>query len=47
MYIIKENTEALVVASKGIALEVKPDNTSVHGHVSRSEYSTKSQHKDR
>jgi hypothetical protein len=39
---IKENTEALMVASKEIGLEVNADK--VHGHVSRSECSTKSQY---
>jgi hypothetical protein len=36
---IKENKEALVVASKEIGLEVNADKT--HGHVFRSEWRTK------
>jgi len=42
---MKENAEALVVASKEIGLEVNADKT-VHGHVLRSECRTKSQYED-
>jgi hypothetical protein len=42
VHAIKKNTEALVVASKDIGLEINAD-----GHVSQSECRTKSQHKDR
>ena len=45
---VKENAEALILASKRIGLEVNADKTTyVHGHVSRSECRTKSQYKDR
>jgi len=45
VHTIKENAEALVVASKEIGLEVNTDKT-VHGHVSRSECRTKSEYED-
>ena len=43
-HIIKENAEALVVASKEIGLEVNADI--LHGHILRSECSMKSQYED-
>ena len=43
-YTIKENAEALVVASKEIGLEVNGGKTKLNGHVSRSECRTKSQY---
>jgi len=45
---IKENAEALVVASKETGLKVNADKKKiyVYGHVSRSEYRTKSQYKE-
>ena len=43
---VKENAEALVVASKGIALDVNADKKKVHGHVLRSERRTKSRYED-
>jgi hypothetical protein len=45
VHTIKENAEALVVASKENGLEVNADKT-VHGRVSRAERRTKSQYKD-
>ena len=47
IHTIKENIEALVVASKQIGLEVNVEKTSVLGHFSRSECRTKSQYKAR
>ena len=41
---VKENAEALVVASKEIGLEVNADI--LHGHILRSECSMKSQYED-
>jgi len=41
---VKENAEALVVASKKTGIEVNVDKTQVHGQVSRSECRTKSQY---
>jgi len=43
VHTIKENAEALVMASKEIGLEVNADKT-VHGNVSRSECRMKSQY---
>jgi hypothetical protein len=45
IHTIKENAEALVVASKEIGLEVNADKT-VHGHVSRSECRAMSEYED-
>ena len=46
VHTMKKNIEALVVVSTDIQLEVSADKTTVHGHVSRSECSTMTQHKD-
>jgi shikimate kinase len=46
VHTMKKNREALVVTNKEIWLEVNPDKTYVHGHVSRLECKTKSQCKD-
>jgi len=45
VHAMKENAEALKVASKETELEGNADKT-VHGHVSRSECRTKSQYED-
>jgi len=44
VHTIKENTDALVVATKEIGLEVNADKTKCH--ISSSECGTKSQYKD-
>jgi hypothetical protein len=41
IHTVKKNTEALVVTSKEIGLEVSAGRTSAYGHVSRSEYRRK------
>ena len=43
---VKKNTEASIVASKEIGLEVNTKKNQVHGHVSRSKCRTNSQYKD-
>ena len=43
---VKKNTEASIVASKEIGLEVNAKKNYVHGHVSRSKCKTKSQYKN-
>ena len=45
VHTITKNAEALVVASKEIGIELNADKP-ITGHVSRSEYKMKSQHKD-
>ena len=46
IHTIKENTEALIVASKEIGLEVNADKTKSMGCVLRSDGMTRSQYED-